>query len=403
MMNTTTTICNAWAEESLDLTFPKTWKLTNYHLPDNDALRQDDIFSTIESALTTEALRTKQKSGHKVCILVDDITRPTCWEPILSCIINILNNNGVANSNITLLTSLASHAQMNDSELALKVGNKIMEHVNIVQHSQQCEFTWFEHQGKKVGINSLFFNADFKIALGTMIPHPFAGFSGGGKAVMPGIADLESIKRNHKLASFGRGSVFDTDNMIRKQMEGIAKICGLDVLINTICNATRSIAAVVAGPPQETFEKGIAIAKAYCAMPLQSNHNVLILNAYPKDQELLQVSNAFNVFATLPKKIKESIKAVVLIARLSKGLGYHGLFSPDGSLYKIPSPLRILGDRKMLFFSPRLHKETYHKVFSVTYDLTNNWTEVLNWLTNLNLEQYDIGLFHQASMQTANG
>ncbi len=389
-------------EDSCELTFPNSWRLTNYYLPHKNALSEEEIKLRLLFALENDAIRSKLDSAHSACIIVDDLTRPPSWELVLKCMIDILNGRDIGCDSILILVSIAGHAQMSDAELSWKIGSHIRRQVKVVQHSLNCKFNWFDYKGKKVGINSLFCDADFRVALGTLIPHPFAGFSGGGKAVMPGISDLETIHRNHFQVLFGRGKVWDPDNPVRKQMDDIAEMSGLDLLVNVVCNASREIISVHAGSLRKTFAEGVIFAQRYCAMRLQSKHNVVVLNVYPKDNELLQADNAFNIIDTLPEEYKKMVKVVVMVAHCRKGLGHQAVFGPGGSLYKSPSPLQKLVNRKMILFSPTLDEETFYQVFANEYKLVNKWSDAIELLYSYNMGSYDIGMFHQASMQTIN-
>ncbi|MEE9572731.1 MAG: lactate racemase domain-containing protein [Candidatus Neomarinimicrobiota bacterium] len=393
------TLWSAWTEESIELDFPDNWKIFEYSLPLDISMEENEVDLKIISALSNNIVSRKLAASRTVCILVDDINRPICWELILKCLIRGLNKKNIQNENIIILTSTAAHAQMNSNELKLKIGSRIMRQIRVIQHSPHSDFKWFEYKGKQVGINNLFCKADFKIAAGTLIPHPFAGFSGGGKAVMPGISDMDSIKRNHFLVSFGFGKVYDSKNSIRKQMDDIAELAGLDLIVNAVCNATRGVIKIFAGPLRETYDEGVTFAQNYTSMELKSDHNILILNAYPKDQELVQVSNAFNVFNTLSEVSKRAIKTIVIIARLNKKVGYHGIFGPGGSLYKAPSPLRNLKECNLIFYSPSLSSKDFHNVFAEEYRLVNDWKQIMELLVKKKLVSYDIGIFHQASMQ----
>lgn len=397
------TVWNAWEEEDCCLPVPASWRVTDYSLPSAGALSPAAIRQILLDALAGEPLLSRLRAASSVCVLVDDATRPACWTETLTALLAELGAGGVASSRVRLLITLAGHAPMSDQELDWKLGSSVRSRVEVLQHDLDGDFDWIEVEGRRIGLHPVYARADFKVALGSLIPHPFAGFSGGGKAVLPGVADAESIRQNHYLTRFGLGRVFDVNNEVRRQMDAAAVASGLDLLVNGVCNARREIVSLHAGPLSETFRAGVEYAQRYSAMTLHRSHDLIVLNAYPRDRQLLQVKNALNVFQTLPAPAAEACRAVILIARLSGGLGHHALFGPGGSLYRTPAPISYLRGRRLLFYCPGVDASAFHHVFGRDWRLCQHWDEVVELLQNGRSESYDVAVFHQASMQTANG
>jgi hypothetical protein len=292
---------------------------------------------------------------------------------------------------------------MDSEELAAKLGGAVVQRIAVHQHSFDAEFRWFDYRTGRVGINKLFCDAALRIVLGSVIPHPFAGFSGGAKGIMPGLADHESIRRNHALVTFGKGRVFDTHNEIRRQMQEIAALTEPHMAMQAVCDNALRIVSLHAAPLADSFDAALAFAQRYCAATVRSDHTVLVLNCFPKDEELLQVTNAFNVIRTMPAGALSCCKAVVLLGSAGKGLGFHAFFGPGGSLFRAPKPAGFLGGAQLIGFFPGATPEQFYQVFSPDSKFASTWQEVLACLEALGLDRYDIGLFHQASLQTANG
>ena len=401
MTQTVRTIWNAWEEQTQTFEFPQTWNIHEHQLPLTGALGEAEIHAVLETAFRDPEWLSIAGPARSVCILVDDLTRPVQWGPVLRPLLELLATAGKPASSIRLLVSLAGHAPMSQTELEWKLGAAIVQNYRIAQHSLDGPFEWIEVNGQRVGLHRDYVTADCRIALGSLIPHPFAGFSGGGKAVMPGIADHDTIRRNHALVAFGRGKVADTKNGIREQMESIAAASGLHLLVNAMVNGRREIAALFAGRPAETYREGAATARRYCASPPINDPNIIVLNAYPKDREMLQVSNAFNVLRTLPAASIPRVAATVLIARATSGLGFHALFGPGGALWRKPMPVSSLKHAPMLVYAPGLDPAALDATLHGT--LFTNWNELLRHLESLQLPRYDVAFYHQASLQTAEG
>jgi lactate racemase len=400
MTQTIRTVWNAWEEEPLALDVPDHWRVREIGLPRASGLTGERIQALLEGAFEEPNWRACLAGARSVAILFDDSTRPVCWEPVLLPLLALLEKAGKGRECIRLLASLAGHAPMTRQELEWKLGATIARQYPVVQHSLEGPFEWLEVNGQRVGLHRDYVTADCRIALGSLIPHPFAGFSGGGKAVMPGIADRETIRRNHAMVTFGRGKTADPENGIRNQIESIVAASGLHLLVNAVVNEHREIAALFAGEPSRTFREGVSMARAFCATPPDGNSNIIVLNAYPKDRELLQVSNAFNVLRTLPSELLPGIAAVVLIARAATGLGYHALFGPGEPLWRKPAPLSMLKHAPVLVFAPGAF--TQAEFDSALHGaLFREWEQVVRSLENLALPRYELSFYHQASLQTA--
>jgi nickel-dependent lactate racemase len=397
------TVWNAWEEEDCVLPVPASWRVTDYSLPSGDALSPAAIRQILHGALAEETAASRLRAARSVCVLVDDATRPACWTETLTALLDEVEAGGVPASRVRLLITLAGHARMSDQELDWKLGAFVRSRVEVLQHDLDGDFDWIEVEGRRTGLHPAYARAGFKIALGSLIPHPFAGFSGGGKAVLPGVADAESIRQNHFLTKFGLGRVFDVNNEVRRQMDAAAAASGLDLLVNGLSNAKREIVGLHAGPPSETFRAGVEYAQWYSAMTLQRSHDLIVLNAYPRDRQLLQVKNALNVFQTLPASAAEACRAVILMARLSAGLGHHALFGPGGSLYRTPVPISYLRGRLLVFYCPAIDAAVFRQVFPGDWRLCHQWDDVVALLQSVSPQPCDVAVFHQASMQTANG
>lgn len=391
------TIWNAWEEEALELEWPEEWPLSEYSLARGVPWGGEKLEAALRDALSKQPVAERLAAARSACVLVDDHTRPVAWGPILRRLIELVGERGPAPDRVTVLVSLAGHARMSEAEAVWKLG-RLPERVRFAQHSLEGPFQWLEIGGKRVGVNSLYAEADFKVALGSLIPHPFAGFSGGAKAVMPGVVDLETIWRNHRLVAFGRGKVANPENGIRRQMEEITERVGLDLLVNAAVNGRREVVALSAGSPRETYAEASAWARRWSACPPARPHDMVILNAYPKDREMLQASNAFNVLATLPKGYLEQVRDVVLIARAVKGLGFHALFGPGGPLYAKGSVPWWMAHAKLLVYSPGLAQADLEQ--SLGGELFGRWDGILERLAAGGARR-DAGIWHQASLQTA--
>jgi nickel-dependent lactate racemase len=387
---------NAWQEQTLELEWPDSWPLAQYSLPERARLEDDALADVLRRGLDAPPVAAALANARSGCVLVDDHTRPVAWARVLARLLDLLEERGLPRTAVTLLVSLAGHAPMTPTELRWKVGEPSV--ARLVQHSLEGPFTWFELEGRRIGLNQAYAGADFRAALGSLIPHPFAGLSGGAKAVMPGVADLETIRRNHAMATLGAGKVADPANRIRSQMERICAASELHLLVNAAVARQRELVALFAGQPQQAYADGAAFARRWSACPPARKHDVILLNAYPKDRELLQASNAFNVLRTLPPGHMDGVRDVVLIVRAASGLGHHALFGPGGSLYRKPTSPSWMKQARLLVYAPGATRTDVDQ--SLGGELFQSWSELLATLGSAGGPR-DGGFWHHASLQTA--
>jgi lactate racemase len=322
----------AFSEEELNIRVPDNWRIKDYKLPAVPFLTKEDISWRIEKAFNNDVIKDKLNGSSDVCILVDDLARPVEWEPILEVLCRQLQNLGVLEKAITLLIALAGHRQLSENELHVKLGLHICRRFRVEQHDLSKPMNWFDTGKYKTDINRYYTDEEFKVILGSVIPHPFADFSGGGKAILPRISKLESVCCNHSLAAFGQGKIADTDSNIRKQIDELSDLSGIGLLINAVCNGRRRNIELFCGQRTEAFSQAVDMATIHYGNKLEQAPDFVILNAYPKDLEIVQVVNVFNVIRTMDKKYLCEVKAVVIMAPVPNKIGQHALFAPGGVL-----------------------------------------------------------------------
>ena len=167
-----------------------------------------------ETALLRESLRRpigspslaeRVKASHRVGIIFNDITRATPNQLIIPVILSELAH--VPRENITLFNALGTHRPNTEEELRRMLGDDLVDRCRIVQNNSFDQSTQVHlgrsSRGHEIWLNSELMACDFRILTGFIEPHFFAGYSGGGKAVMPGMAGLETILGNHSAAHIG--------------------------------------------------------------------------------------------------------------------------------------------------------------------------------------------------------
>ncbi len=325
------------------------------------------------------------KQPESIVIVVDDLTRPLKMARVVKTVIALLEAEGYDESNITFLIGLGGHRFLYDTDIIKKVGEEVVEKYTFVNHSPfenlvELPIKW---KGTPVNLNKTFVEADFRIVMSGLVPHNFAGFSGGAKMLFPGIADLEIIKRTHKSVLMGfMGKLGEIEgNRFRSEIEALAVEVGVDYFIGMVGNSNRDIAAMFCGDIITAHRAAAQFARQYYTMDIkEDSFDAVVLNCYPKDTELLQSETAFIPLHSTKKNLVKPGGTVIVTSACSEGIGHHELFGPGKVLYRKPQPKRFLGNTELIFHSENITKAEFFKVYWDGYSLANDWQAVYQHL-----------------------
>lgn len=333
------------------------------------------------------------RGKKEVCIIFDDLTRPTKLDQIVPHVLNELHEGGIKDENIRFIAALGLHGAMKLMDFQKKLGEEIPQKYLVFNHNpyENCTYLGETSRGIPVSVNSEFMACDLKISIGSLVPHPTAGFGGGGKMILPGVASTESIVANHgKLCTISDSGtiVLDTwgrvdDNVQRLDMEEIARMAGLDFSINALCNMQRDTIGLYCGDLVEAHREGVKMARQVYACEAPSDADIVVANAYAK-------ANEASLVVTLGSKmLKESGGDLVVIGNIPEGQICHYLGRSfgkkiGGQLYgaqtKLPSRVK-----RMFALGPYIDKAGLDWIGSIDQIiLLNSWTEILDALKNGN-------------------
>lgn len=231
---------------------------------------QRAIREALRSPIGTPTLDKMCKPGSRVVILVDDGTRPTPQRLLLPEILNELNSAGVRDKDVTIIIGLGVHRPMTEAEIKARFGEDVVARVGAVLNhdcrDEACIHMGFTESGTPISVNATFTQADFKIAVGCIVPHIYAGWGGGAKMVQPGISSTATTTAVHRLANIHLHEILGTtDNIVRREMEEIARRVGLNFIVNCLVNRAGELVKVVAGDVVEAHREGVRFGEQmYC-------------------------------------------------------------------------------------------------------------------------------------------
>ncbi|WXG46924.1 MAG: nickel-dependent lactate racemase [Candidatus Atabeyarchaeum deiterrae] len=274
---------------------PKGWEILKSAAPKPASKVPDEekeIKMSIERPIGSKRLSELVTRNKKIAIIVDDISRPTPISKIMPKLLDELLGAGANTEKMFVIFGCAIHRKLEALDMEARLGRNIIPRIRAINSDLQNDLIELGKTsfGTPIAVNREYYEADLKIALGTIEPHVFAGFGGGHKAVLPGITGINTIMSNHKLVTKPRSQigVSPEENPVRKDLEEAGKICGLDFIVNTVLNDKKEIVKVVAGDPILAHREGVKVASEIYGVDVPARADIVITSAFPLDIDIRQ-------------------------------------------------------------------------------------------------------------------
>lgn len=334
-----------YGRQGLEVTLPAS--STDVYCPEHIAGLGDEASAfraaVREPVASSPALRELISPADSVAVVIPDITRPFPSARVLPWLFKELSH--VPAENFTIIIGTGSHRANTPEELAAMVGQKIAEAYRIVNHDayhpDALMLAGKTDDGRHVMMNSDYVRADKRIILGFIEPHFMAGFSGGYKAVFPGLVDIDSIMHYHRASVIGdERSTWGVmeGNPTQEQIRAGGALLPVDFCINVTLNRNREITRFFCGDVIEAHRRGCAFAKSAVMVPCKRTYPVVITtnSGYPLDQNLYQSVKGMSAAA----QIVDDGGLIVAACRCNDGFPDHGNFRK--LLFEHSSPQKIL-------------------------------------------------------------
>lgn len=294
-------------------------------LPDPAAAVRRALASPIGSPLLRDLVR----PGMRVGVVFSDITRPAPNPLLLSAVLEVLD--AAPGLEIVLFNALGTHRPNTEAELRGMVGDAIFERRRIVQNDTFDPSTQVRvgttSKGHEAWLNAELMRCDLKVLTGFIEPHLFAGFSGGGKAIMPGMAGQRTVLGNHDAGMVGHPQAIwgvTRGNPVWEEVREVAGQAGRLFLLNVTLNRDKAVTGVFAGDLDEAHAAGCAFVKsrAMVAVPRPFDIVVTTNSGYPLDINLYQSVKGLRA----ADPIVRDGGAIIIAARCADGIPEHGLY-----------------------------------------------------------------------------
>lgn len=279
-----------FGDDEIELAFPDTWdvKLCLMAGHDKPPLSDDEMRRALQNPIGTPRLSEMARGKKEVCILFDDLPKPTQASRIVPFVLEELHEGGIADEHIRFVCAPGTHRPLIYPEFAAKLGREVVEKYPVYNHSiwENLAYVGKTSRGTPVHVNREFASCDLRLAIGSVFPHGAAGFGGGGKIILPGICGIDTIDYHHKNmrenAAMGRLD----DNVFRLDLEDAARLAGLHFKVDAVLNNRREVVGLFAGDLVAEHRAGAELARQLYKTETVKDRDIVVSNGYPDESQL---------------------------------------------------------------------------------------------------------------------
>jgi lactate racemase len=283
----------------------------------------DDELAYVHAALAAPIgappLSALAAAAGSAAIVVSDVTRPCPTYRFVRLVLDELA--AIPRERITILFALGSHRRHTDEERRRLVGDEVAERYRCLDLDEDdCVLVGHTSRGTPLEVSRPYVEAELKVCTGNLEYHYFAGYSGGAKAVMPGICRRSAIQPNHSMmlepaakAGILRG------NPVRDDIDEAGGLVGVDFIVNVLLNEKKQIVDCVAGQYLEAHAEGVRRYDELFDMRIERAVDVVVASpgGSPKDINLYQAQKTLD-------NVQGAVRGggtIILVAECAEGFG----------------------------------------------------------------------------------
>lgn len=295
----------------------------------------------------------KKEQPQKIVIIINDITRPVPYDIVLKPMLKELEKAGIFPQQITLLIATGMHRSMTEKEVRNSLGHKIAKRYDWQNHKCDEEMIFVKKISEDIPlyVNPLILEADLLCAVGLIAPHYMAGYSGGGKSVLPGVCGRKTIEKHHSLMILPESRTANlVNNKFHQVIMEAAELVNLRFISNVVVDSKNDVVDLVVGHYRKAWKKGVKICRKNSVIEVNDLADAVIVSAggFPKDINMYQAQKALENASYC---VKEG-SPILLIAECQEGLGEEtfknwlvGASSPEYLAKKINNKFELGGHK----------------------------------------------------------
>jgi nickel-dependent lactate racemase len=284
------------------------------------------VSQALARPIASPSLADLARGRQSACVVLSDITRPVPNRVILPPLLRTLQDSGIPRDRITLLVGTGLHRPNEGDELVEMLGPEIARGYRVVNHrARERETHAYLGQtasGAPIWVDRTYLEADLRIATALIEPHLMAGYSGGRKAICPGICGADTIRAFHGFSILSHARATEgviEGNPVHAFSLEVAKRARVDFILNVTMDEARRVTGVFAGDLEAAHGAGVASARgqALALAPAPADLVVTTSAGHPLDLTFYQAVKGMT--AALP--IVRDGGTILIAARCAEGLG----------------------------------------------------------------------------------
>lgn len=281
----------------------------------------EEVKRALSEPIGSAPLRELVRPGAKIAVITSDITRPVPTWDIMPALLDELYAGGAKPEDITLYFALGSHRKHTEEEKRHLAGDRAYEEICCKDaDNSECAHLGVTKRGTPVDVVKEVAEADMRICLGNVEYHYFAGYSGGYKAIMPGVSTFEAIQKNHSLMVDEEAYAGHLEgNPVREDIEEAGAMCGVDFIVNVVLDEHKKIVHAAAGDVVKAHREACGYLDRMYKIRIPKRADIVIVSqgGAPKDLNLYQTQKALD-------NSKHAVRdggVVILVGSCREGLG----------------------------------------------------------------------------------
>ena len=287
---------------------------------------EERLCESLRAPSGTPPLHDLARGRSDACVVISDITRPVPNSTILPPLLATLENAGIPRDAITILIATGLHRPNEGDELVELVGTEIAQVYRIENHRARdrgsLAYLGVTSAGAPIWVDRLYLEADLKIATSLIEPHLMAGYSGGRKAICPGLMGVDTVRVLHGpdlMGHPGSAEGIIEGNPFHEQALEVARTVGVDFTLNVAMNEQRQITGIFCGDLEDAHAEGVAFVEAAALATVDEAVDIVVTTSagFPLDLTFYQAVKGMT--AVLP--ILREGGTIVIAASCDEGLG----------------------------------------------------------------------------------
>jgi lactate racemase len=392
-------------DERLD--FPEGWEISVMQMRGygSPVLTAPQLAEAMGKPIGTRPLREIAAGRKTVAITFDDLTRATPTYTMVPWVLAELKAAGIKDEDILFIGSFATHRPMTQTEVSQKLGAKVAYQYAWLNHTcfYGCREVGTTSFKNKILLNQTFLDADLKITLSGIKVHYDAGYGGGAKAVLPGLAHIDTVEYNHNVIlrqTKTSGPVRVFKNEMRLDLIEAARMAKVDFSVQLMYDQKLRPIQAFSGDIVDAHHAAVRVAaKTYCT-PTAQNADIVVANAYPQNAQAFHGQRWINL------SVKEGGTGVLIIqhpltldpihflnnrAASRRGMSYY-----QSTAGRVAAPLpRNTG---LIVYSQYMNR-TLMNNYSSSTQFADKWEDVIRMLQQRHPRDARVAVYPYGGMQ----